>query len=480
MANFIVLSPSQSTTGGNSGDLFSFNSGAVSGSTLVGGTGADTVEILAGGRAASGASFKLGGGADQFRVSGTTISAAIAGGAGGDTVTFSGANSVGNLGLGAGSDRVEVKGALAMQGGGSIKAGKGADIISGNSNSDFSGASLLMGAGKDTITLSADAGGLQSANFVGGGGADVFNVVGNAFDTTVKGGAGGDTIGLTGNFDSATLQLGNGSDVLRLVGDVSDTGAILGGKGADVLNFSASTFTTVSGFTVGGGAGNDTISFDTVVASAGFGLDVVGGGGNDSISFNQDAAVADGAALSAGAAAFSAGNTYASIHGGAGADSITFTGAITTSAGIAGVITWDETSDSTLTTQDVITFTKSAGEDAGLLMDFGGTIGTSVGSGQSVTKDGLSTNSAGFLVSAGSNSSVAERASAMDSLLSTGQIGVFKDASGSAAYLFVQGGTTDLVAKFDISGASAGVVLLSATGGAGAFKLQFDGPGGNG
>jgi hypothetical protein len=473
MANYIVVSPSQSTSGGNSGDLYYVNSAAVSGATIVGGTGADTIEMLEGGVAGSAASLDLKGGADTYEFSAITLSSTVGAGAGGDTVTFSGANTISTFNLGAGSDRLEISGGiLTVLGGSTIAGGAGGDIISGNGggqNAVFSGASVLMGAGADTITLSAT---LNSATFVGGGGADDFELDGNAVDTTVKGGAGGDTIGLTGNFDSSTISLSDGSDLLTLVGDVSDTGAILGGAGADKLNFSATTFTTVSGFTVGGGAGADTISFNGVVASAGAGLDVIGGGGNDSISFaTNDYFVAT---VSAGAVGFSAGAGFASIHGGAGADSITFTGGVDGSAGFAGVLTWDAVSESTLTTQDVITFNKSAGEAAGLLMDFGGSVSTGVGVSLTNSKNGVSTNAGGFLISAGSNSSVSDRASALDVLLSTGQMGVFKDVSGSAAYIFVQGGTTDLVAKFDIAGASAGTVTLSATGDASEFKIEFD------
>ena len=476
MANYIVVSPSQSTSGGNSGDLYYVNSAAVSGTSIVGGTGADTIEMLEGGFAGSAASLNLKGGADRYEFSAVTLSAQVKAGAGADTVTFSGANTIESFALGDGSDRIEISGGiLTVLGGSSIEGGDGADIISGNGggqNAVFSGASVLMGAGKDTITLSAT---LNSAQFVGGGGADVFTLVGAGVDTTIKGGAGGDTIGLTGDFDSGSISLGDGSDVLTLVGDVSDTGAILGGAGADLMNFSATTFDTVSGVTIGGGAGADTIAFDGEDASAGKGLDVIGGGGNDSISFAATHRLfSAGGVASAGGAGFSAGGGFASIYGGAGADSITFTGGVEGSAGLAGIITWDAVSESTMSTMDVVTFIKSAGEVGGLLMDFGGTIGTGIGVSLTNSKNGISTNAGGFLVSAGSNSSVSDRASAMDVLLSTGQMGVFKDASGSGAYIFVQGGTTDLIAKFDPGAVSAGTVALSATGTDGAFKIEFD------
>ena len=61
----------------------------------------------------------------------------------------------------------------------------------------------------------------------------------------------------------------------------------------------------------------------------------------------------------------------------------------------------------------------------------------------------------------------------MDALVVTGEAGVFKDASGSAAYLFVQGGATDLVVKFDPTTNSAGVIGLSAAA-SGDLKISFE------
>ena len=104
MANFIVVSPSKSTSGGNSGDLYFVNSGAVSGSTINGGSGADTIQMLEGGVAGSAAVLNLKGGADKYQFSAVTLSSTVNAGAGGDTFLFSGANTVQSLTLGAGSD----------------------------------------------------------------------------------------------------------------------------------------------------------------------------------------------------------------------------------------------------------------------------------------------------------------------------------------------------------------------------------------
>jgi hypothetical protein len=473
MSNFIVVSPSQTTNGGSDGDLFVFRSGAGSGSVLAAGLGADTLQLLEGGSAKK-ASLKTEGGADLIQISGVNLSAAsLIGGAGGDTVTFSGTSIVTDIKLGDGSDLVTVKGATDF-GKANIEAGAGADNISGNAAISASGASILMGAGKDTVTFTASE--FNSATLVMGGGADKVDVDFVAgSDYTIKGGAGSDTLLITAALGSATINLGDGSDKITYSGQAAATGAILGGAGADNMILSAATFASFIGGTIGGGAGADTINVGEF-GSAGSGAIIFGGGGNDSINILANKTTL-GAAYSAGAVAYSAGNGYGSIHGGAGADSITFSGkgGGTSSAGLAAVMTYSALSESTEASMDVISINKTAGVEMGLIFDIAGTLATAVGVSNRVGS--VSTNAGGFLVSAGNNSSVSERASAMDTLLATGQAGLFEDASGSAAYLFVQGGSTDMLAKMDMIGASAGTITLTSQGG-GAFKVQFDHNGG--
>ena len=463
MANFIVVSPGQTTSGGDSGDLFVFRSGAVSGSTVIGGAGADTLQLIEGG-SARGVSLQTNGGADVFQFSAVDLSGAnVLGGAGGDTINLSGAGTLGTIGLGAGSDNLVFKGATDL-GGNSVKVGGGADLFTGSEDVSASGASLLMGAGQDTVTITASEFG--SGKLVGGGGADKINLnIKAGTQYTVQGGAGGDTIVITAALDSGSLLLGNGSDKVTLVGDMSKTSEILASKGADLINLSAATMTDSTGLTIGGGAGKDTIE----IATAGAGAIVFGGGGNDSIHLDA----VDYGLSTAGAATYSAGaSLYTTIQGGVGADSIVFSGSVAASAGYEGVISFSAYAESTEASQDLISFDKSAGNSVGFLIDFGGTIATGIAASNKIGD--LGTNANGFLNSAGNNSSVSERISAMNTLLVTGQIGVFKDSSGSAAYLFVQGGSTDLVAKFDPSNAvSAGAAALSATGGDGSFKLTF-------
>jgi hypothetical protein len=464
MANFIVVSPSQSTNGGNSGDLFVFRSGAISGASVVGGTGKDTVELLDPTTSANGIDINTKGGADVFTISAQALSGSLKAGAGGDTINLNAGNTLNSLSLGAGSDVIALSGALTVSSKGTIQGGAGADIISGAADNVLSGASVLMGAGKDTVKFSAT---LNSGLIVGGGGADVLDIDSiDAFSgATVKGGAGADTIDLAGGLTAGTINLGNGSDNLTIsASTITTTGAILGGGGADIISGNTDSYVNVSGLTIGGGAGKDTITV-AEIASAGQGAKVLGGGGNDSITLDANAG---GAFLGTAAAVaeFSAGNGFATILGGAGADSITFDGLIQVSAGgvgtagmgYAGVLAFSALSDSTQGSMDVIAFSGSAAHTKMFLLDFDSSIATGIAASKGVGSIGTDAN--GFLASAGSNSSVSELISAVDVLTVTGEIATFKDASGDA-YIFVQGGSTDFVAEFDNTMSTAGAVVLS-------------------
>jgi Ca2+-binding RTX toxin-like protein len=310
MANFIVVSPSQSSQGGNSGDLFVFRSGGISGATVIGGTGSDTLEFNAPAASAAGVDVALGGGADVFALSAVNLSGNLKGGAGGDTITISGASQVSDVALGAGSDVVNVRGAVTQAGGDVIQGGAGADRITGATDNALSGASVLLGAGKDTLTLSAT---IASGLINGGGGADVItfdnrNTFNNA---TIKGGAGADTLTLGGDAASGNVLLGDGSDFLQFSGSYSNTGQILGGAGADRISGNGDVYRNAAGLTIGGGAGKDTIVLSEI-GSAGSGAIVLGGGGNDSISLTtHNVAVNSAGAIST----FSAGRGLATIHG---------------------------------------------------------------------------------------------------------------------------------------------------------------------
>ena len=116
---------------------------------------------------------------------------------------------------------------------------------------------------------------------------------------------------------------------------------------------------------------------------------------------------------------------------------------------------------------DVITFNATAGNATKFLVD--GDF-TGAGAGE---RGGIDVT-AGVMRTAGGASSVSDRISAIDTVLVTGQAAVFVDASASAAYLFVQGGSTDMVAKFSNSNAKIGTAgSITVTDEASGFVISF-------
>lgn len=467
MANTIVVSPSLTTEAGSSGDLISVRSGAISGSTIIGGTGSDTVEMLGGSTSANSVSVSLKGGADAATISAVVFSGStFAFGAGGDTLTLSGADIVANtIKGGDGSDVINLGVGSEFS---SLQLGAGADLVTGAGTVSASTGFIGLGAGQDTLTLTASV--FTEGTIFGGGGNDsiFLDIDASAGEVVIRGDAtgitGNDTITLTNEFVSGSVEGGLGNDLITLNGTAVGKSEYLGNGGNDVINFSSTIFgANGSGSTIGGGAGSDTLTFGEV-GSAGSSVLVAGGGGADSIVLDSNFV-----ALTAGVT-FSAGRGFATIQGGAGADSITFSAKIGGTAGqVAGVLDWSANSDSVSDALDVVTFDNTAGQGSVFLTNLNA---TGVGAG---SKGNIAV-AAGVLVSAGGASSLADRISAVDSLLVTGEAAVFSDSSASAVYLFVQGGSTDMVAKFNDTNnkiGTAGDVSISAANASGQFKVTF-------
>ena len=175
---------------------------------------------------------------------------------------------------------------------------------------------------------------------------------------------------------------------------------------------------------------------------------MIGGGGADSIILDAN----DGGS----AGTVSAGGGYGSLIGGAGADSIVFSGDVANSAGAAGVLVFSSLSDSTESTMDLISFTAGAGEAAFLLnLQMSDNV-----AGNAADADLGIRISAGVVQSAG-GTNFGDMISATNALITTtGRVGVF--AHSGDAYVFVQGGSTDLVARFDSQDAmSAGDLAIT-------------------
>lgn len=313
------------------------------------------------------------------------------------------------------------------------------------------------------------AGEFASASVIGGGGADSISVGIAANSTAVfihtdaAGTVGKDTIAfsLTAvDLKEANFQAAGGADVIGLngAGELGGTGKILGNAGGDAITLSAVTYLSAAGLTIGGGAGNDTIAADEF-GSAGSGAVIVGGGGADSIIIDFHDANSAGTV--------SAGGGYGSLVGGAGADSIIFSGEFDASAGAAGVIVFSSVSDSTESKMDIITFSAGADSNAVLLnLEMADNVAANAADGDK-----------GLLLSAGNVDSAggtnfSDLLSAADALVTTtGKAATF--AHSGDAYVFVQGGATDLVARFDSQDAySAGDITLNQIA-SGDFRLNL-------
>ena len=467
MANTIIVSGGLVTTGDASGNLFVFASGAASNSTVIGGAGKDTVDLNSGESAIGGLNIDLKGGQDTIDISAAELSGStIKLNAGADTLSFT-ANSgqLDSLYGGDGNDVVNISGQIDIS---LINGGAGSDIISGSDAVSASGAQFQMGAGNDTIVLTAAE--AASATLLGGGGADSITLDVNAASTAVKiagdaaGVVGKDTITLThtGNLlDEVNFQGAGGADVIKFNGNgtIGSTGKILGNAGGDIITLSATKFGGSEGLTIGGGAGNDTIAMDEF-GSAGSGAFVIGGGGADSIILDNN----DGG--SAGAT-FSAGRGMGTLVGGAGADSIVFSGIAGASAGMAAVIAISSVSDSTQSNMDVISFSAGAG-DAALLFNLD--MADAVAGNATDADKGLKLD--GGVVKSAGGTNFGDMVSATDALVTTtGKAAVF--AHSGDAYLFVQGGATDMLVRVDSQDSYTFPDLGISSEASGTFKLTM-------
>ncbi len=161
---------------------------------------------------------------------------------------------------------------------------EGNDSMTGGLGNDL----LYGAAGRDTLNGEGD----NDRLFGQGGSGDL--LTGGLGNDTIDGGIGDDRLFESGNVNftlSDTALGGLGSD--KLIG--VETATLIGGDGANIINASAFTGTTV----ISGGAGNDTITgganLDQINGNAG-NDSIVGGAGNDTISGDAGNDAMDGGA----------------------------------------------------------------------------------------------------------------------------------------------------------------------------------------
>ena len=164
----------------------------------------------------------------------------------------------------------------------SIFGGQGVDQITANS---FVSGSIINGnVDKDLINVS---GVVTASSIFGGQGLDEINIVGDLIDTVVQGDKDNDTIRVTGTFLNATINGNDGNDVINITASSFSNSTVYGGEGGDVINASTTVVTDVY---LSGDAGNDALTggAGADVIEGGDGIDVMTGGtGNDSFLYTS-------------------------------------------------------------------------------------------------------------------------------------------------------------------------------------------------
>lgn len=449
---------------------------------------------------------------DLFMVSGTADEISLYGLAGDDTISASGVAgfNLASLTGGDGNDQIRFTGGVASASKASVNLGNGDDLFT----AELSAApelTLLGGNGNDTFVLS---GGLEirSGRIIGGQGNDVMDVsfaTGTAF--WLAGGGANDVIrfsatGVGATVDQATIAGGGGIDILsgNFV-DADASGVYIAGDdprtldawdGADLLDLSGAGDLVAS--TINAQGGNDTIRLDaigtgslingntgndsiTITVSTGLQsaerTSVLGGAGTDAITLSSYSGVGSGLMVQGGGdsdtitlSSIAANSNNNTVFGGDGADQFDLGGtAITnvTGSGLA-LFGYGSLSESTVDSTDLYSGVGGAALK-GLNFFLSGVSG-SIGSG--ATANGTSFD--GCFVSGGSayftstvSRQLSTRVSVLNSLVpTTGAAVLFSDnTNGQNNYLFVQGGTTDLVVKFNAaSGTNLQILGANASG----------------
>jgi hypothetical protein len=455
MANFLINSAAVSVTGTEEKDTFQLTTGAsavtiqalgaddtvelsaiskLSDSVLLAGEGEDTISTLTAGTTLQGVSIGGSLGKDTITFGSTAGTAGVNavtvnGGQGNDTLEFnadlSGTASALSINGGVGDDFVTVTDTDASFKAALFAGGKGDDELRFNDDGNYVTTTINGGLGEDIIDLSA---GVISAAVINGGSNGVEDA-----DTDSA-----DSININADTLNATTVFGNGGDdqIFFSAGVDSKGLSVVGGQGKDAIRFENGSATAA---TIGGGRGNDTI---TLSAGVLFGSSIIGGEGEDAITI---------------AGQTTAGNSQNTIQGGGGADTINFT---TFGSGTA-TFSYASNADSTLGTMDEVTLNTNSGVVNALVG-----VGVGVFGGTAVTVSGQSARVVdGFIddfASAGIDAGLTAAVEFLNEGLATNQSVAFTLTAGSdTAYLFVQGGDTDLLVEY--KGINTTITLTAAS-----------------
>jgi hypothetical protein len=424
MATIQVKSAGVLTTGSTGADIIAFANSAGPKNTVLGLAGNDTITLQATVSGVGAFSVNAAGGRDSLTVGNTSHSmsgSTILGGAGGDTIDFdASALTASTLNGGDGNDTITFSGIVSKS---NVTLGGGSDsIIVSAGGLAFASSTLAGGSGDDTITFSA-VGSLQSSQILGGGGKDRITISAAATTNTTglsinsdsaANGGGNDTITMsTVTGASVDIKGKGGKDRISLF-TVAGTGSqVLGNAGAD--NITVTGKVVGSGNLIGGGSGNDTIT----LSGLGGTNSVIGGGGADSITLT-------GAAVNSGV-----------VNAGAGKDTVSvgtiFSGTLAlgalTDSTLSKLDTFQSTTNSVQGTG--LRFTLSA---VSTTSPTTGVAGGAEFSGSTIYADGTLDSS--DFVTAGN---VTARAAIIDAQGGPAN-SVFVFEAENASYLFIQGG----------------------------------------
>ncbi|CAI3241035.1 hypothetical protein DWUX_2421 [Desulfovibrio diazotrophicus] len=323
--------------GGNGDNLFKFyGSETVTGGT---GTGTDTLELAS---TVTGTSVDLGAtsitGIEVVDASAVTGNLTLTGNA--DTATTfklgAVAGTVSATG-GTGADTFEVGGAVT--GTLTIDGGTGTGDTLNFTTTGTTGVTVKLAATAEAGTIGVS--GVETIN--GTANADSFDVTGLTGDFALNGGEGGDTFKLGAVAGTVSATGGTGADTFEVGGAVTGTLSINGGDGTDTLNFSLAEGATEGvDVTLAAAAGAGTIGVT--------GVETINGT-DKADSFNVGS-----------------GLTGATLNGGAGEDTLVFSGTDSVSASINGAEdayqgfeTVDVSGVSTTTTDDTDVSVTNAG-----------------------------------------------------------------------------------------------------------------------
>lgn len=355
-----------------------------------------------------------------------------------------------------------------------IEAGGGNDFIYFNGENAFTASTIQGSLGNDTIQLNLSGTNSQitASQILAGGNEDLItgNITTASF-STIAGGGGNDTIRLNLSNTNSLVIAGDtfnssseydGNDLFDVIyADTVSATTIAAGGGNDSIRLSGAGGANAGGYNVFAlNAGNDIFSADFAKLTA---ATIYGGAGLDSI-YLASGALTGGTIVFGGGdndlfniSASGESTNQATIYGGLGAD--TFSADLFLSGGNNFTIAYSAAADSTISAMDTISIGQAAVNSGTFVFDYdprGVQLATT-----SVPASFTATN--GIAVFTGTFASdVTSRVQALNSgITNTGGTVLFTNGGTDRLYMFIQGGTDDLVTQIGLVSRGTGTITVA-------------------